>query len=121
MLASSFIHGDPIGTITSIVILAYKYTKCTNKSELRNIKWGIVKGGLSVGAFALTVKAMGVSLISFLVAICVAAIVRKSISSLRLFEYLQYLRTLNVHFPKLKKIISRRDFLSMRIFEYKNA
>ena len=121
VLASSLIHGDPIGTITSIVILAYKYTKCTNKSELRNIKWGIVKGGLSVGAFALTVKAMGVSLISFLVAICVAAIVRKSISSLRFFEYLQYLRTLNVHFPKLKKVISRRDFLSMRIFEYKNA
>ena len=121
VLASSFIHGDPIGSVTSIVILAYKYTKSTNTSELRNIKWGIVKGGLSVGAFALTVKAMGVSLISFLVAICVAAIVRKLVSSLRLFEYLQYLRTLNVHFTILKKVISRRDFLSMRIFEYKNV
>ena len=32
-----------------------------------------------------------------------------------------YLRLLKVKFPKLKKIISRRDFLTMRIFEYKNA
>ena len=30
MLASSFIHGDPIGTITSIVVLAYKYTQSSN-------------------------------------------------------------------------------------------
>ena len=64
-LASSFIHGDPIGTVTSIVVLAYRYSKSTNKSELRNLKWGVIKGGLSVSAFALTVKAMGMSLISF--------------------------------------------------------
>ena len=31
-LASSFIHGDPIGTVTSIVVLAYRYSKSTNKS-----------------------------------------------------------------------------------------
>ena len=57
-LASSFIHGDPIGTVTSIVVLAYKYSKSTNKSEFRT-KWGVIKGGLSVSVFALTVKAMG--------------------------------------------------------------
>ena len=120
-LASSFILGDPIGTVTAIVILAYKYSKSTNKNELRNLKWGILKGGLSVSAFALTVKAMGVSLISFLVGICVAVIIRKSVSSLRFFEYLQYLRNLKVKFPKLKKIISRRDFLTLKVFKYKNA
>jgi len=120
-LASSFIHGDPIGTVTAIVILGYRYTKSTNKNELRNLKWGVIKGGLSVSAFALTVKAMGVSLISFLVGICIAAIVRKTVSSLRFFEYLNYLRLLKVKFPKFKKVISRRDFLTMRIFEYKNA
>ena len=120
-LASSFIHGDPIGTVTAIVILAYKYSKSTNKNELRNLKWGILKGGLSVSAFALTVKAMGVSLISFLVGICVAVIIRKSVSSLRFFEYLQYLRNLKVKFPKLKKIISRRDFLTLNLFKYNNA
>jgi hypothetical protein len=120
-LASSFIYGDPIGTVTAIVILGYRYTKSTNKNELRNLKWGVIKGGLSVSAFALTVKAMGVSLISFLVGICIAAIVRKTVSSLRFFEYLNYLRLLKVKFPKFKKIISRRDFLTMRIFEYKNA
>ena len=120
-LASSFVHGDPIGTVTSIVVLAYRYSKSTNKNELRNLKWGILKGGLSVSAFALTVKAMGVSLISFLVGICVAVIVRKTVSSLRFFEYLQYLRNLKVKFPKLKKIISRRDFLTLNLFKYNNA
>ena len=121
VLASSFIHGDPISAITSIVILAYKYDKSSKKSELRNIKWGIVKGGLSVGAFALTVKAMGVSLMSFLVGICIAAIVRKTVSSLRFFEYIQYLRSLKVRIPKIKKIISRREFLTLNIFAYNNA
>ena len=120
-LASSFVHGDPIGTVTSIVVLAYRYSKSTNKNELRNLKWGVIKGGLSVSAFALTIKAMGISLISFLVGICIAVIVRKTVSSLRFFEYLQYLRNLKVKFPKLKKIISRRDFLTLNLFKYKNA
>ena len=120
-LASSFIHGDPIGTVTSIVVLAYRYSKSTNKSELRNLKWGLIKGGLSVSAFALTVKAMGVSLISFLVGICVAVIVRKTVSSLRFFEYIKYLRSLKVRIPKIKKTISRREFLTLNLFELKNA
>ena len=120
-LTSSFVHGDPIGTVTSIVVLAYRYSKSTNKNELRNLKWGVIKGGLSVSAFALTIKAMGVSLISFLVGICIAVIVRKTVSSLRFFEYLQYLRNLKVKFPKLKKIISRRDFLTLNLFKYNNA
>ena len=41
-LASSFVHGDPIGTITSIVVLAYRYNQSTNKQEMRNLKWGII-------------------------------------------------------------------------------
>ena len=120
-LASSFIHGDPIGTVTSIVILAYKYSKSSNKSESRNLKWGVIKGGLSVSAFAITVKATGVSLISFLIGICTAVIVRKSVSSLRFFEYIKYLKSLKIRVPKLKNMISRRDFLTMKLFEYKNA
>ena len=120
-LASSFVHGDPIGTITSIVVLAYRYNQSTNKQEMRNLKWGIIKGGASVSAFALTVKAMGVSLISFLVGICIAAIVRKTVSSLRFFEYIQYLRSLKVRIPKIKKTISRREFLTLNIFAHNNA
>ena len=119
--ASSFIHGDPIGTVTSIVVLAYRYSKSTNKSELRNLKWGLIKGGLSVSAFALTVKAMGVSLISFLVGICIAAIVKKTVSSLRFFEYIKYLRSLKIRIPKIKKTISRREFLTLNLFDLKNA
>ena len=83
VLASSFVHGDPVGTITSIVVLAYRYDKTPNKQEMRNLKWGIIKGGASISAFALTIKAMGVSLLSFLVGICIAAVVRKTVSTLR--------------------------------------
>ena len=120
-LASSFIHGDPIGTITSIVVLAYRYNQSTNKQEIRNLKWGIIKGSASVSVFALTVKAMGVSLLSFLVGLCIAAVVRKTVSTLRLFEYLKFIRSLKVKIPKLKKKISRRDFISLKLFEFKNA
>ena len=121
VLASSFVHGDPIGSITSIVILAYRYDKSSNKQEMRNLKWGIIKGSASVSAFALTIKAMGVSLLSFLVGICIAAAVRKTVSTLRFFEYLRFIRSLKVKIPQLKKKISRRDFISLKIFEFKNA
>ena len=121
VLSSSFIHGDPIGTVTSIVILAYRYTNSTNKNELRNLKWGIIKGGLSVSAFALTIKAMGVSLISFLVGLCIAAIVRKSVSSLRFFEYIKYLRSIKIQIPKFKNTMTRREFLTLNLFELRKA
>jgi hypothetical protein len=117
VLASSFIHGDPIGTVISIVVLAYRYNQITNKHELRNLKWGFIKGGISVGAFALTIKAMGFSLLSFLISICMAAILRKSISTLRFWEYLNFIRSLKFITPKLKNKISRRDFISLKIFE----
>ena len=120
-LASSFVHGDPVGTITSIVVLAYRYNQSTNKQEMRNLKWGIIKGSASVSAFALTVKAMGVSLISFLVGICIAAIVRKSVSSLRFFEYIKFLRSLKLQIPRIKKKMTRREFLTLNLFEFKNA
>ena len=121
VLASSFIHGDPIGTVTSIVVLAYRYDKASNKHELRNLKWGVIKGSASIGAFAITVKAMGVSLVSFLVGVCIAAVVRKTISTLRFFEYLKFIKSLKVKIPKLKKTISRREFISMKIFEFKKC
>ena len=64
---------------------------------------------------------MGVSLLSFLVGLCIAAVVRKSVSTLRLYEYLKFIRSLKVKIPKFKKRISRRDFISLKIFEFKNA
>ena len=121
VLASSFVHGDPVGSITSIVVLAYRYDQSSNKQEMRNLKWGIIKGGASVSAFALTVKAMGVSLLSFLVGLCIAAVVRKTVSTLRFFEYLKFIRSLKFKIQKLKKKISRRDFISLKLFEFKKA
>jgi|TARA_Y100000294_G_scaffold174163_1_gene191721 hypothetical protein len=121
VLASSFVHGDPVGTVTAIVVLAYRYDKSKNRNELRNLKWGVIKGGISVGVFTITIKAMGASLIAFLVGICIAAAIRKTFGILRLYEYAQFLRNLRAKLPSLKKQISRREFLSMKIFTYKNA
>ena len=102
-------------------MLAYRYNHSSNKQEIRNLKWGIIKGGAGVSAFALTIKAMGISLLSFLVGLCIAAVVRKTVSTLRFFEYLKFIRSLKVKIPKLKKDISRREFISLKIFEFKNA
>jgi hypothetical protein len=121
VLASSFVHGDPVGTVTAIVLLAYRYTKNKNKTELRNLKWGLIKGGLSVGAFAVTTKAMGLSLISFLVGICIATAIGKTVGVLRLFEYAKFLRSLRNKLPKLKKEMSRREFLGLQFLTFKNA
>jgi|TARA_Y100000031_G_scaffold145383_1_gene177942 hypothetical protein len=121
VLASSFIHGDPVGSVTAIVILAYRYDKSKSRNELRNLKWGVIKGGISVGFFTITVKAMGASLISFLVAMCIAAAIRKTVGVLRLFEYARFLKNLKAKLPELKKQMSRREFLSLRLFTYKNA
>ena len=121
ILASSAVHGDPVGTITGIVFLAYRYSKSKNRYELRNLKWGIIKGGISVGVFAITTKAMGISLVSFLVAICMASAIRKTVGILRLFEYAKFLKNLKAKLPFLKKQMTRREFLSLRLFAYKNA
>ena len=121
VLASSFVHGDPVGSVTAIVVLAYRYNKSKSRNELRNLKWGIIKGGISVGVFAITTKAMGASLISFLVAMCIAAAIRKTVGILRLFEYARFLKNLKAKFPSFKKQMSRREFLSMQMFTYKNA
>ena len=88
---------------------------------MRNLKWGIIKGGASVGVFAITIKAMGVSLISFLVGICIACTIRKTVGILRLIEYAKFLKNLKAKFPTLKKQMTRRDFLSLNLFVYKNA
>ena len=74
-----------------------------------------------VGVFAITTKAMGVYLISFLVSICIAAAIRKTVGVLRLFEYAKFLRSLRAKLPKLKRHMSRREFLSLQLFTYKNA
>ena len=103
------------------MVLAYRYDQSSNKQEMRNFKWGVIKGSASVSAFALTIKAMGVSLLSFLVGLCIAMVVRKTVSALRFFEYLKFVRSLNVKIPKLKNKISRRDFISLKLFEFKNA
>ena len=89
--------------------------------ELRYLKWGLIIGGVSVGIFSITIKAMGASLISFLVGVCLAAAIRKIFGILRLYEYAKFLKNLKIKLPSMKKQISRRDFLRLNIFTYKNA
>ena len=118
-LSSSFIHGEPITTLASISVLAFKFSKVKNDDDLRKLKWGIIKGGVSIGIFASTTKIMGVSIISFLIGTCAFFAVRKSISILRLFEYFKFLKKITIKFPKFKKELSRREFLTFKIFSYK--
>ena len=118
-LSSSFIHGEPITALASISVLAFKFSKVKNDDDFRKLKWGIIKGGASVGIFASTTKIMGVSIISFLIGTCAFFAVRKSISILRLFEYFKFLKKITIKFPKFKKELSRREFLTFKIFSYK--
>ena len=118
-LSSSFIHGEPITTLASISVLAFKFSKVKNDDDLRKLKWGIIKGGASIGIFASTTKIMGVSIISFLIGTCAFFAVRKSISILRLFEYFKFLKKITIKFPKFKKELSRREFLTFKIFSYR--
>ena len=118
-LSSSFIHGEPITTLASISVLAFKFSKVKNDDDFRKLKWGIIKGGASIGIFASTTKIMGISIISFLIGTCAFFAVRKSISILRLFEYFKFLKKITIKFPKFKKELSRREFLTFKIFSYK--
>ena len=117
-LSSSFIHGDPITSLMSFSALAYKFSKIKSTSELRRLKWRAIKGGASVGIFAVTTKIMGVSIISFLIGTCAFFVAKKTISILRLFEYFKFLKKITVKFPKFKKLISRREFLTLKVFSY---
>jgi hypothetical protein len=120
-LASSFVYGDPITTIGSLAALAHGYNKTKNKNELRKYKWSAIRGVAGVGAFALSTKLISIPVLNFLVGIIAASLVKKVVKSLRLFEYMQYLRNLRIYLPYIKSQISRRDFLKLDIFKYKPA
>lgn len=118
-LSSSFVYGDPITSIASIAILANTYNKTKNKNILRKYKWASIRGLAGVGAFALSTKLISIPLLNILVGIIAAYTVKNVVKSLRLFEYLNYLRALKFYLPYIKKEISRRDFLKLDIFAFK--
>ena len=120
-LASSFVYGDPLTTIGSLAALAHGYNKNKNKNELRKYKWSAIRGIAGVGAFALSTKLISIPILNFLIGIIAATIVKKVVKSLRLFEYMQYLRNLRIYLPYIKSQISRRDFLKLDIFKFKPA
>ena len=121
MLASSYVYGDPISSMASIVALGYSYTKIKNKENLRKLKWAAIRGGAGVAAFALSTKLISITVLNILIGICAAAVVRKTVGILRLYEYRYFLRNLRKLIPSLRKGMSRREFLSLKIFTYKNA
>ena len=121
MLASSYVYGDPISTIASIVALGYSYTKTKNKENLRKFKWAAIRGATGVAAFALSTKLISITVLNILIGICAAAVVRKTVGILRLYEYRHFLRNIKKLIPSLKKEITRREFISLKMFTYKNA
>ena len=121
MLSSSFVYGDPIGTISSIVTLGYTYSKTKNKDSLRKLKWASIRGAAGVAAFALSTKLISITILNILIGICAAAVVKKTIGIMRSWEYRFFLRNIKKYIPVLKKEMSRREFISLKIFTYKNA
>ncbi len=116
VLSTSLVQGEPLTALASISALAYKFNNLKNRKNLRGIKWGLIKGGVSVGVFAASVKLMGLSILSLLVGTCAFFAVRKSINIFRLYEYISFIKKLKLKYPKLKENISRRDFLKLKIF-----
>lgn len=121
MFASSFVYGDPIGTIGSIAALGYSYTKTKNKESLRKLKWAAIRGATGVAAFALSTKLISITFLNVLIGICAASVVRKTIGILRLWEYRYFLRNIKKYIPVLKKQMTRREFISLKFFTIKNA
>lgn len=118
-LASSFVYGDPLTTIGSLATLAHTYNKTKNKNDLRKYKWSAIRGIAGVGAFALSTKLISIPLLNFLIGIIAAAIVKNVVKSLRLYEYIKYLRNLRIYLPYIKSKINRREFLKLDIFKFK--
>ena len=121
MLASSYVYGDPVGTIASIAALGYSYSKTKNKESFRKFKWAAIRGATGVAAFALSTKLISITILNVLIGICAAAVVRKVVGILRLWEYRHFLKNLKKYIPVLKKEMSRREFITLKMFTFKNA
>ncbi len=118
LLTSSSFYGDPLGVIASIIALAHAYTKARDKQSFRNLKWGTIKGATTMGAFSLTMTFVGTPIFGFLLGLCVAMVVRKYIGFLKFLEYLKWMKNVR---PAIKKVMSRREFLSLNLFTFKRA
>lgn len=121
MLSSSFVYGDPIGTIGSIAALGYTYTKTKNKETLRKMKWAAIRGATGVAAFALSTKLISITILNVLIGLCAAMVVKKTVGILRLWEYRHFLKNIKKYIPVLKKQMTRREFISLKLFTLKKA
>ena len=121
MLSSSYVYGDPVGTIASIAALGYSYAKTKNKESFRKFKWAAIRGAAGVAAFALSTKLISITILNVLIGICAAAVVRKVVGILRFWEYRHFLKNLKKYIPILKKEMSRREFITLKMFTFKNA
>ena len=121
MLSSSYVYGDPVGTIASIAALGYSYSKTKNEESFRKFKWATIRGATGVAAFALSTKLISITILNVLIGICAAAVVRKVVGILRLWEYRHFLKNLKKYIPVLKKEMSRREFITLKMFTFKNA
>ena len=64
---------------------------------------------------------ISITVLNVLIGICAAAVVRKTVGILRLYEYRHILKNLRKLIPTLKKEMTRREFISLKMFTYKNA
>ena len=95
--------------------------KTKNKESFRKFKWATIRGATGVAAFALSTKLISITILNVLIGICAAAVVRKVVGILRLWEYRHFLKNLKKYIPVLKKEMSRREFITLKMFTFKNA
>ena len=74
-----------------------------------------------VNNFALSTKLISITVLNVLVGVCAAALVRKTVGILRLYEYRHILKDFKKLIPSFKKKMTRREFISLQMFTYKNA
>ena len=89
--------------------------------SFRKFKWAAIRGAAGVAAFALSTKLISITILNVLIGICAAAVVRKVVGILRLWEYRHFLKNLKKYIPVLKKEMSRREFITLKMFTFKNA
>ena len=58
------------------------------------MKWAAIRGATGVAAFALSTKLISITVLNVLIGICAAAVVRKTVGILRLWEYRHFLKNI---------------------------
>ena len=66
-------------------------------------------------------KLISITILNVLIGLCAAMVVKKTVGILRLWEYRYFLKNIKKYTPVLKRQMTRREFISLKLFTLKNA